>query len=438
MTEQTKGSPAGADHSTKRELLEPRVCIVAEHASAKFGGEAFLPLHYFRLLRTRGVEAWLVCHERVRDELTELLPDQVHRMHFVTQDAAQRALWTLGQRLSADIHGVTAGALMHLRTQIRQRALVRKLVQAHHINVVHEPIPVSPTQPSALWRVGAPVVIGPMNGGMRYPPAFRKRQHRADLLALTGARALASFANLVIPGKRSAQRLLVANARTRAALPRVIQHVTTEELVENGVDFQRFQPRTRRQDSTLRAAFVGRLVDWKALDVLLASLRQARRSCDVTLEVFGDGPMRSTWERLAADLDLEHSVKFHGFVPQNQVAEQLRELDVLVLPSVYECGGAVVLEAMALGLPVVATRWGGPADYLDENTGILVDPESVDQMQHGFARALERLALDPGLAARMGQAGRAKATEYDWDRKIDRILAVYQSVIAEYALGAKS
>ena len=54
----------------------PRVLIVSEHASVKFGGEAILPWHYFRILRRRGVEAWLVVHERTRDELISLLPEE--------------------------------------------------------------------------------------------------------------------------------------------------------------------------------------------------------------------------------------------------------------------------------------------------------------------------------------------------------------------------
>ena len=70
----------------------PRVLIVAEHASAKFGGEAFLPLHYFRLLRKRGVETYLLYHSRVRDELRATFPNEVSHMYFVEDMPVQRGL----------------------------------------------------------------------------------------------------------------------------------------------------------------------------------------------------------------------------------------------------------------------------------------------------------------------------------------------------------
>ena len=62
---------------------QPRVVVVAESASAVFGGEAILPLHIFRKLRARGIEAWLVVHSRTRDELVRLMPTEVGRMRFI-------------------------------------------------------------------------------------------------------------------------------------------------------------------------------------------------------------------------------------------------------------------------------------------------------------------------------------------------------------------
>jgi glycosyltransferase involved in cell wall biosynthesis len=406
-----------------------RVLIVAEHASAKFGGEAFLPLHYFRLLRARGVEAWLVTHERVRSELVELLPSEVSRMHFVRDTPFQVAVWRFGERLPAQIGVVTTQALLHLDTQLRQRELVRRLVREHGIDVVHEPIPVSPKQPSALFDVGAPVVIGPMNGGMTYPYGFRELEGRAERAAHGLAVRAANLANLAIPGKRRARLLLVANERTRRALPEVVRAVETEELVENGVDLERFSPSVApRDDHVLRVAFVGRLVDWKAVDVLVGAVAKARKEQAVELEIFGDGPERPALEARAAGLGVASAVTFHGFVPQVEVARRLSRLDALALSSVRECGGAVVLEAMALGLPVVATRWGGPADYLDHGSGILVDPHSRAQMTRDFADAFVRLAADRPYRERLGAAARTKVLEYDWNVKIDRILALYARV----------
>jgi len=101
-----------------------------------------------------------------------------------------------------------------------------------------------------------------------------------------------------------------------------------------------------------------------------------------------------------------------------------------VLPSIYECGGAVVLEAMAMGKPVIATRWGGPADYLNSSCGILVEPESHTGLVAGFAEAMQKLIDSPELAGSMGDAGRDRALrEFDWQRKIDQVIGIYRALL---------
>lgn len=412
-----------------------RVLIVADNASAKFGGEAFLPLHYFRLLRERGIEAWLVTHQRVQAELDVVFANDRERIHYVPDTRAHIAMAKLGDRLPTRVNDVTLSCASQLMTQLMQRRMVRALVREHGITVVHSPTPVSPKQPSALFDVGAPVVIGPMNGGMTFPVAFQHMQGKTGRGMLTLARAAANLANTLLPGKARAAALVVANVRTEAALPSVLRGAApVHQLVENGVDLRRFSAHTARRagGGKVRFAFVGRLVDWKGVDLLLEALAALRATPSVELEVFGDGPERPGLTALAAHLGLAERVRFHGFVPQEETARQLRELDGLVLPSLYECGGAVVLEAMASGIPVIATRWGGPADYLDATCGILIEPTGRTQMVTELASAMARLASDGALRERMGDSGRKKVErEYDWERKLDRMLAIYRSVSKE-------
>ena len=237
-----------------------------------------------------------------------------------------------------------------------------------------------------------------------------------------------------MPGKRKAALLLVANERTRRALPASVSHVRTVELVENGVDLARFHDYARVAAGTstrkaTRFAFVGRLIDWKAVDILLDALAAIAGSCDATLDVFGDGQERSALEALTAQLGLAERVIFRGFVAQVELPIHLAQMDALVLPSLRECGGAVVLEAMALGLPVIATNWGGPADYIDASCGLLIEPTSREHMIASLGEAMRKLSQSPQLRERLGEAGRAKVrSDYDWQRKVDRILELYAEV----------
>lgn len=88
-----------------------------------------------------------------------------------------------------------------------------------------------------------------------------------------------------------------------------------------------------------------------------------------------------------------------------------------------------------MGKPVIATRWGGPADYLDASCGILVEPVSYSGLVAGFAEAMQKMADSPGLAQSMGAAGRERAVRnFDWQRKIDQVIEIYRSLAAKQDL----
>jgi len=417
---------------------ELRILIVAEHASERFGGEAIIPLHYFRILRQRGIEVWLIAHERTESELEALFPDARSRIRFLRDTAAHRILWRITRRLPRRLGSATSGYALRLITQFHARREARRLIAAHGIQLVHQPIPVSPREPSALFGLGVPVVIGPMNGGMSYPPAFRRLESAPIRALVEAARRSSDLLHWVLPGKLRARVLLVANERTRAALPSGARGQVAI-LPENGVRLELWRPSfsdPRRalpeRHTPTHFLYVGRLVDWKAVDLALEALGQARKQADVQLEIVGDGPERASLERTVQCLGLETRVRFSGWLAPHEVARRMRESDALVLPSLYECGGAVVLEAMACGLPVIATAWGGPADYLDECCGVLVPPTNRDMLVSGFADAMVRLAEHPELRARMGAAGLERVrSRYAWDVKVERVLQVYRKAINE-------
>jgi glycosyltransferase involved in cell wall biosynthesis len=416
----------------------PRILIAAEHASARFGGEAALPLHYFRVLRRRGVPVWLVTHARTRDELMQLYPGDT-RIHYIEDSAWHRAMWRIGQRLPDAISYATTGFLSRLSTQLAQRRLVRRLVREHGIEVVHQPMPVSPREPSMLHGLGAPVLIGPMNGGMDYPPAFRRQRGLFERLLIGAGRASATALNRLMPGKRRAAALLVANRRTREALPRGVCPEVVE-LVENGVDLSLWRApdpeaaSARAGDAAITFVYMGRLVDWKAVDLLLHAFARARAGAQpMRLWILGDGTERGQLEALAKELGIAGTeagavgtVFFAGWLAQSACAERLRDADCLVLPSLLECGGAVVLEAMSMAKPVIATAWGGPLDYLDAGCGVLVPPDSREAVIAGFAAAMVTMASSEPMRRRLGAEGLRKVRrEFDWELKVDRVLALF-------------
>lgn len=411
-----------------------KVLIVAPNASSRFGGEAFLPLKYFEILRRRGHPVQLIAHSRNRANLLEAFPADQEVIHYIEDSRAHRLIWSVGRRFPDPLRGAIFGTALNLLNEMFQARLIRRLVKAGDVDVIHQPIPVSPKLPSSLHGFGVPVVIGPMNGGMRYPEGYEDYQSNLARRFIDASRKLAVALNVLIPGKRKAAVLLVANARTRDALP--VRHPRVVELVENGVDLSVWDTADgmmaqRSAQDPFRLVFMGRLVDWKAINITLDAVWQARKmGWDVRLDILGDGEERAALEAQAKSLNLQEVIRFHGFQPQDACAVHLRQADALILNSIYECGGAVVLEAMSVGLPVIASDWGGPADYVDATCGLLISPVPRADFASRLAAAIVTLAKDPAVARQMGEAGRKRvAAEFDWEKKVDRVIDLYDSLV---------
>lgn len=412
----------------------PKVLIVAPNVSAVFGGEAFLPLNYFRILLKRGYPVHLIAHHRNRNELMALPDCCPDRMHFVPETRWHRLIWRIFRRCPDRIRDLIGGAAMTWLNERFQARLIRQLIAAGECDVIHQPVPVSPLTPSGLHRFGIPLVIGPMNGGMNYPQGYEDYEGGMTRASIRFGRRVALLLNRANPGKHRAAVLLVANERTRRALPDP-QHPGIRTMIENGIDFDRWRaPQQRSLPSApgrLRLVYVGRFIALKGIDITLRAVAMARQQgADVTLDLVGDGPVRPQLEALAEKLGLLPFVTFHGFQPQSQCAEVLARSDALILNSLREAGGAVVLEAMAMGLAVVASAWGGPLDYVSAESGILVDPVPRATFPERLAVAFVRLSQDPGLCRHMGEEGRRLARQdFDWEKKIDHMIDIYRKAV---------
>jgi glycosyltransferase involved in cell wall biosynthesis len=408
-----------------------KVLIVAEHASSVFGGEALIPYQYFKYFRRMNVDVHLLVHERTRAELCKAFPNDIERLHFVGDSRINIWCHKIGRFMPDRLAVFTVGAVSHFDTQLRQRRLAKALVRQHGFNVVHEPIPVSPKQPSMMFGLSVPVVIGPMNGGMDYPPNY-DLAGRFERAIVSMLRRTSVFWNSILPGKRHAAVILVANKRTYDALPSNVKDKKILVLVENGVDLDRFRTDSggTRSDN-VSIIYLGRLVDWKRVDLLIDASRKLVGKVSFQVHIVGDGPERDSLEKRVQQLSLARHVQFHGWLPQAAAAELLRGSDMMVLPSMRECGGAVVLEAMASGVPVIAANWGGPADYIVEDTGVLIAPSTPDVFVEELAHAILWMADNREARIKMGQRGRQRVQLfYDWRVKAKALLEIYEDLVS--------
>ncbi|WP_431857281.1 glycosyltransferase [Azospirillum sp.] len=237
---------------------------------------------------------------------------------------------------------------------------------------------------------------------------------------------------------------VVANSDGLAALARRFAPDVGVRVVPNGVDTGLFRPaeapEAERKDGRLRLLIVGRLVRQKGVDCILEAM--ARLDAPVSLRVVGDGGAREELERQAAALGLSGRVAFVGWAAREELPAAYRAADAFVFPSRDEGMPNVVLEAMASGLPVIATDIAGNRELVvDGETGVLLATDDVPAL----AAAIARLAADPELCRRFGAAGRRRVVDhYSWAA----VAAAYRDLVpgtrsharvdgaASYAAGA--
>ena len=255
-----------------------KLLLVAEHASTKFGGEAQIAFQYFKRLREMDVDVHLLVHERTKEELDTAFPLDRERMHFVPDSLINIACFHLGKLLPDRLAAFTLEAVEPSTTEFRQAQRARALVRRHRFNIVHEVMPVSPKQPSVLFGLGSPVIIGPMNGGIDYPQhyntagihrTYRDRRTQKNCNPVEFAFTGKVFG---VPPPRGQS----TDTRRPPILPEAAKIF---EFVENGVDTSLFKPKTPNQTNDgFHITYIGRLVDWKRVDLLIDACRQLKES----------------------------------------------------------------------------------------------------------------------------------------------------------------
>ena len=224
----------------------------------------------------------------------------------------------------------------------------------------------------------------------------------------------------------NADRVIAANEFARQNLLRIGVKDTSIYKITPGVDCERFAPSSPRQDLIRQLHLngktvllsVGRLVPHKGHSVILTALAKLSNwPGDYHYIIVGEGPSKPALMSLVRDLKLSGKVTFIGKVPETELADFYRLSDLFVLANREVKGemegfGMVFLEANAAGKPVLGGRTGGTSEAVIENsTGILVDPENVDEV----VKALELLLSNIELRRRLGEAGRRRAVvDFSW------------------------
>ena len=411
-----------------------RTLLIAEACNPEW---VSIPLEGWSLSRaiSQLTDAHLVTQIRNRDALlraglvegkdftaidSEAIARRTHKLAWAL-GGAQGKGWTLNTALSA------------LSYRYFEKLLWQQFgprISAREFDLVHRISPSSPTIPSRLASLcknaSVPMILGPLNGGLPWPPGFdyARRREREWLSYVRGAYRM-------LPGSRAtlldATAIIAGSRHTASQQPPDIADKCFY-IPENGIDPSRFSTqRTRRTERPLRAVFVGRLVPYKGPDMLLEAAAPLVAAGDLTIDVIGDGPMKPELVQMASDHGLSEKVRFPGWLNHAELPSRLADADLLTFPSIREFGGAVILEAMAVGVVPVIVDYGGPAELATEKTGFLIPLAKRPQIIANLRQILSKLVTHPELIDRRSPLARQRALEhFSWSAKAKDVLRVYQ------------
>ena len=357
---------------------------------------------------------------------------------IINSEPVVRPLWLLSRLLRGGrgkgwTTGIAFATVGYYYFELLTWCVFRKRIRAGEYDIVHRVTPLSPTMPSILAprcrKAGVPFVIGPLNGGVPWPRWFDKarRQEKEWLSYIRAAYRLLPYYKSTLS---CAAAIIVGSRDTQSQLPRRHQRKTIY-MPENGVDPTRFPEVTPEPFACLplKACFVGRLVPYKGVDMLVEAAIPFLRRKKLILDIVGDGPLFEVVQRTLRAQGVENQVNLHGWVPHERVHTLMSSSHVLAFPSIREFGGGVVLEAMALGIVPIVVDYAGPGDLVDDEVGIKVPIGPRQRIVREYGETFRKIvAGEIDLKGRSGNAVRRVAGQYTWRAKADQIAEIYEWV----------
>jgi glycosyltransferase involved in cell wall biosynthesis len=299
---------------------------------------------------------------------------------------------------------------------------------AHHLTIIGY------REPGYLWELGIPFFWGPINGAAAMPwgfiPDFGWKGRYQHVL-----RNVLNDIQMRLPSRsrkaaaRAAKIWAVTEEDRRMVAD--IWGFPVETMIETGANPSEAGAIRRRDTGmTLKLVWCGLLEARKSLHLVLRAMATLPEGVDCELHVIGDGAERGLWQRLAENLGLGESVRWHGRVTHAEAQALMAAGHALIHSSVKEGTPHVVLEAMALGMPVICHDACGMGVAVDESSGLKVEMRDPKTSVVGFREAILRLWNEPGLLEKLSEGALARARELSWENKVEQVAAAYNEILA--------
>jgi len=417
-----------------------KVLLIVEQCAPEGFSVPLEGYNYYKAI-SEVADVTLVTHGRNEKAIRKIAAHEdvvyIHESDFSGRYHSLVEKFTHRGRVNWPLHNVLSYPIYAEFNHKVYRKFNQKVLRGDY-DIVHALTPMMPRYPVKIVNAckNTPFILGPVNGGVPFPPGFQKvaRQESAQF------NFLRTIGRYLIPGYvqtyKKADKILAGSTYTLNLLKKLFKITDSriELFYENGITSNFLdQGKTVNTSDKINLLFVGRLVPYKGADIVIEAIGKLEQSVreQVVLTIVGDGSEKSNLETRVQQLNLSETVKFAGWIPQQETFKYYSKSDIFCFPSIREFGGAVVLEAMACGLPCIVVNNGGIGEYVTEETGFKIEPISREYIIEQLSDKIKILANDEQVRANMSQKSINRSQEFTWEQKAIKILDVYKSIISQ-------
>lgn len=370
-------------------------------------------------------EVWALTREVDRPSIEQALEENpVPNLHFVYFDLPSLFLPLLNIQGGHQIY--------YWLWQIKAYLVARNLQKKVRFDLFHHVTYANDWMASLIGAyLPIPYIRGPGGGAQRTPKGFEKEYSFSGRL-WEKFRSIGQWLFKHDPsyliGQNRASAIMVCNNESISAIPRKWAHKASLFPV-NGISTSDLKVTHQSGDTNVsfRVLSAGTLIKVKGFGLAIKAFDEfSSRHPDSTLTIIGSGPDLPKLQSLAESLRSRDRIHLVPQLSRDELLSEMTAHDVFLFPSLRDGGGAVVIEAMAAGKPVVCLDTGGPGMHISRDCGIKISPRNVKNAPQELAQALENLYLNKDLRLKLGKAGRQKAlNQYHWDRLGEQLMDVY-------------
>ncbi len=372
-------------------------------------------------------EVWVITranNREVIEKAIELVPNS--NMHFIYIDLP---FWI--RFWKKELRGIY---IYYYLWQIYSYLFILKIYKKMHFDICHHITFGNCWMPALLSLLPIPFIWGPIGGAQKIPhfiiPYLRFHNYLYEFIR-NNLRNIFRLDPLYILTIQRSRSILVCNNDTKKYFSRD-KRTNIILYPQMGITINKIKIKSVFKSlKTLEIISVGRLTQWKGFDLTIYAFTQLHRTyVNSKLRIVGSGIDFNYFKNTVKKLNLDQCITFTNQVPQSTVLEYIENSDILLFPSLHDGNPKVVLEAMSSAKPIICLDLAGPGEMVTDECGIKVKPVTYEQTINDLANALLKLANNPELRMKMGDAGRKRVEQYyTWNKKGDFIKQVYEDVL---------